>query len=200
MATELLSIVILFVPVAVLGFYLSLQSRNVKEWERKGVHVITALVLAIAVLKYSGWASFTLGFLVFLALTAYVFLERMKGISNSRQWGYILFGLGFILSHILFLNLEPIAVAYGILILGFSDAGAALAGKRWGNGELFGKSWVGSMTFFKITTIISLIMGVPLLSALVVSLILSVIELFAKKGTDNVLLPIVAGALYIFFV
>ena len=97
--------------------------------------------------------------------------------------------------------------AFGVLVMGLSDAAASLVGQRYGNRafRLLGawKTYAGSAAFFA-TTLALAVAGLALADglspmtipvALGISATLTLVEAALGGGTDNLVLPVVAAAL-----
>jgi dolichol kinase len=97
--------------------------------------------------------------------------------------------------------------AFGVLVMGLSDAAASIAGQRYGHRafRIVGawKTYAGSTTFF-LTTLaltapaLALTSGVSAASvpvALGVTATLTLVEAALGGGTDNLVLPVVAAGL-----
>ena len=147
--------------------------------------------------------------IVGIFFTILLFSTRRTNIFSSihsvqrRTFGEIFLPLGIIFSAILFLPENIMAFQFGILIMGISDAIASLIGERFGKHiiRIFGqkKTIEGSVAFL-ISSIIIAFFFVDGLDyrVLVISFILTVVELLLIAGLDNLILPI-AGAYLIHF-
>ena len=188
----LLLFLILFLLTA-----LSLVHTDVRidETVRKAVHIFFSLVLFVSTFFCNQIELLLLGLALFAGMSLYV-LDTPSG-ERSRVWGYILFPLGFITLVLLFSEHNSNALRFGILVLGISDALAALVGKRWGIQWLFGKSKIGSEVFFASTLFLSSFFFSSVFTMMCVSIILTFVELISKRGIDNLVLPITAGLLVV---
>ena len=116
------------------------------------------------------------------------------------------FPLGVLLAAALFPHEVP--YAFGVLVMGLSDAAASAAGHRWGRRayRLLGahKTYAGSAAFLAVTVVLatgrpgrppatSPLTSVP--AVLAIAAALTVVEGAAGGGVDNVLLPVAGAAL-----
>ena len=128
----------------------------------------------------------------------------MHGVERTT-WGEIWFPLGVLLAAAAFPH--PVPYAFGVLVMGLSDAAASAAGHRWGHRayRLLGahKTYAGSAAFFAVTVLLATAAllaagGLSMGSApfvLAMAAVLTVVEGAAAGGTDNVLLPVAAAGL-----
>lgn len=112
----------------------------------------------------------------------------------------------YLLALILIAALFPkAAVGAAVLILGFGDPAASLAGKRWGRRKLFrDKSWAGSTAFFIVSFVavavyFSLTAALPgwpaiLGVAALLALVGAVTELLSSRIDDNFSIPVICAA------
>jgi phytol kinase len=145
------------------------------------------------------------------AIRRVTWLQQRFGavLSNVRRCshGEMYFALGVTILFC-FARHSMLLYAIPLLILTFADAAAALIGKQFGRHRLvsFGstKSVEGSLAFFGVTTITTLILLIivaalsvthALLIALVLAMGLTLLEACAGRGLDNLLLPIGAYGL-----
>lgn len=88
---------------------------------------------------------------------------------------------------------SPLAVAYGLFVLGFADTSAALGGTLYPSRKLYRrKTLAGFISFFIVASLISFIfalMFVPVQTAIVLGLVLgillAVVEIFSHPFDDN---------------
>jgi len=81
----------------------------------------------------------------------------------------------------------------GVLVGGLADPAASLVGGRWGKGAANAKTAVGSAAFFTVATVVLVASGVPAPVALLAGATTSVVERFAGRIDDNLLVPVVAA-------
>ena len=106
----------------------------------------------------------------------------------------------FIFSTILTILLFPKSIAIvSILILILSDTAAALVGKWIGRVKIFGKTLEGSMAFLLISLLIVWIYpNLNRFSGSLAALGTTLIEVLPIKLSDNLTIPLVAGAIMFF--
>jgi glycerol-3-phosphate acyltransferase PlsY len=106
----------------------------------------------------------------------------------------------FIFSTILTILLFPKSIAIAsILILILSDTAAALVGKWIGRIKIFGKTLEGSTAFlFTSLLIIWVYPNLNRFSGSLAALGATLIEVLPIKGSDNLTIPLVAGAIMFF--
>lgn len=95
-------------------------------------------------------------------------------------------------------------------ILTFSDAAAAITGRKWplGKFSVWTDTWKtrsGSMAFFLVSSVVVFILLSPLsylystlqivLVTVVIALVTTIVEAFSPKGTDNITVPVSAAML-----
>jgi len=85
---------------------------------------------------------------------------------------------------------------FSLFTLILSDALAAIVGRTWGRYKLYlNKTWEGTTTFFLCTLIISIfILDLPIWSLIVISALISIIELLMKSSFDNLVIPLASGS------
>ncbi|CCV64629.1 hypothetical protein, similar to phosphatidate cytidylyltransferase cdsA (2.7.7.41), putative fragment [Alteracholeplasma palmae J233] len=99
----------------------------------------------------------------------------------------------------------PLVGGIGILVLGYGDGLAALLGKKFGKKQIINhKTWVGSITMFLVSFLVSTLLMVGyssisiqyiLLYAGLVGILATLIELLTPKGLDNLTLPLLISLL-----
>lgn len=153
-----------------------------------------------------------------LALLAFIIWKELIPSINDRNrksWGIVYFPLSMFLLLLIYPNDRQILV-FSFLVLGFSDALAAIAGTKYSKSYFTlisdKKSWIGSSVFFVVTVAIvyiaakgdffSTLGGVSLISytdfeilliALITGILLTPMEMLGAKGSDNILVPIFAS-------
>jgi len=185
------------------------------EGSRKTVHIGMALVaLAFPWLFQKHWQVWLLCGSAILALAASRYWSPVKarlgpvlGDVERPSLGEFYFpaaiGILFTLTHH-----RPIRYIIPVLLLGFSDAMAALVGKRYGLTPYVAKdgtkSWEGSLAFF---TVSYFAVHVPLLLftdtgrletlliATTLALVMTLFEAIAWNGLDNLLIPLMGYAI-----
>lgn len=175
------------------------------EVSRKFVHISSGLVAASLplVMSFVAIAVLALLFIPFMVVSRRVGLfPAVHGVERAT-WGEAYFPLGVLLAAAFFPR--PTPYAYGVLVMGLSDALASFAGRRFGKREYrlstATKTYVGSTVFFATTAVLTLgallaegrlsithVLAVPAVAGA-----LTLLEGLSAGGVDNVLLP-VAGA------
>ncbi len=138
--------------------------------------------------------------------------ERLKGLSELTEEGHhtglILYSFSFSLLALLYAPM-PYVIASGVLPMAYGDSAAALVGERIGKRKyrlVTEKSLEGSLAMFTASLLILFISGLyfsnlysfsvggKLLSFLVVSVVVTVVEAVSPRGLDNIGVPL-TGAL-----
>jgi len=197
------------------------------ELYRKAPHVLIGIVFlrALFILSYKEMILFS--FFVFLASIFNNYLNFFSAIKKIKRFslGIYLFPLSVMLMTLLFFN-QKIVFLFGLSILIFSDAIAAILGKSFGKKRFFDKktiigiknqkTYIGTLSFFIMTLIFFLFFKYidgelffklnslkqiifVLLNGVLISFLLSFLELFLFFGFDNLFLPIIASYLFLIF-
>lgn len=124
--------------------------------------------------------------------------------ANRKTFGDVYFPLGIIAAAVLLLPNNVIAFQYGVAIMGISDALAGFVGERWGRKtvSIFNtqKTILGAIVFYFSSLVITLILAPQLLPIVfILPFILTIVEFTLIFGLDNLILPIVAGLLFLNF-
>jgi dolichol kinase len=99
---------------------------------------------------------------------------------------------------------ERAPFAYGVLVMGLSDAAAGVVGQRYGHRafRILGawKTYAGSTVFFATTAVLTvaavvLVGGAPPATVVALAATLTLVEASLGGGTDNVVLPLTAAGL-----
>jgi dolichol kinase len=122
--------------------------------------------------------------------------------TSRKTYGDVYFPLGIIAAAVILLPDNVTAFQYGVAIMGISDALAGFVGERWGTKtiSILGnpKTLTGAIVFYISSLIITLIFAPQLvLIVLVLPLILTTVEFMLVYGLDNLILPVVAGLLFL---
>lgn len=185
------------------------------EYARKFVHILTAIFA-------SSWAFFMDNQMIILisllivgvviTVNKYKLFPSIHAIKRAT-YGEIWFPLGIGITALVFNN--PYVYALAVLHMGVADGMAAVVGvglgKKAGVFKIMGykKSIAGSTTFFLISLGLYIsywlyFTAVPLFQdnytqivfvSISSAIIATMVELVSPKGSDNVLVPIVAGSL-----
>lgn len=124
--------------------------------------------------------------------------------TNRKTFGDVYFPLGIIAAAVVLLPDNVSAFQYGVAVMGFSDALAGLIGERWGRKSISifnnSKTLTGAIVFYISSLVITFIFAPQLLLIIfVLPLILTAVEFYLVYGLDNLVLPIVAGLLFLNF-
>lgn len=191
--------------------------RNRLGWEeariellRKSIHLLIALVPSLAA-WFGRWPTMALLGLGTLVYTLCEILRRAgievplisritslaarKRDTGKFVRGPITLGLGAMLSLAIF---PPGAASIAIYTLAFGDGLSSLVGKFFGRVKLpltGGKSLEGSLTCFTAAFLSALLVGGKPLPALAVAAVATLTEAIPLKDFDNIVLPLVTGAL-----
>jgi phytol kinase len=198
-----------------LGLFISVDWLKKKfavkgEYSRKIVHIFSGIVilfLSFFILSRNEIIILTIVFAVLL------YISKTKNFFHSiheverKTYGEITFPLGVLLVALYALPNSLLLYFYGVSIMSFADGFGGLIGYRWGKQKIhskLNKSWLGSITFFSVCLLITIIVllmynnyniDMILLIAIIISLLLSFIEFLLVQGFDNLLLPISAAIL-----
>jgi phytol kinase len=174
------------------------------ELARKSAHVSSALVAATLpwFMSFPAVAVLALLFVPFMFLSRRLDLFPAVHAVERSTLGEMWFPLGVAVVALAVPEHGP--YAYGILVMGLSDAIAGLVGQRYGHRafRILGawKTYAGSTAFFATTvalTVAALALMGAVSPAAVVALAatLTVVEASLGGGTDNLVLPVTAAAL-----
>ncbi|HEY8436270.1 MAG TPA: SEC59/DGK1/VTE5 family protein [Haloplasmataceae bacterium] len=133
-------------------------------------------------------------------------LEAMER-KPSQNHGLVLYPLAmaFLVLFSFGIIHEPFIGAIGIFILGYGDGFAAIVGTKWGHRKIFrNKTLEGSIAMFIISFLVTFLIltlfkqPFAMISALSISIIATLIEIFSPAGHDNLLLPLMTSLFYYF--
>ena len=124
--------------------------------------------------------------------------------TNRKTYGDVYFPLGIIAAAVILLPNNVTAFQYGVAIMGISDALAGFVGERWGRKTLMifnnPKTLTGAVVFYLTSLVITFIFVPQLLPVIfIVPLVLTAVEFSLIYGLDNLVLPVVAGSLFLNF-
>jgi phytol kinase len=174
------------------------------ELARKSAHVSSALVAATLpwFMSFTAVAVLALLFVPFMVLSRRLHLFPAVHAVERTTLGEMWFPLGVALVALAVPEHGP--YAYGVLVMGLSDAAASLVGQRYGHRAFHiaraWKTYAGSAAFFLVTlalTVAALTLGGGPSPVRVVALAatLTVVEATLGGGTDNLVLPVTAAGL-----
>lgn len=172
------------------------------DFTRKIAHVVAGIITFFTPYYLTRWEIVSIGVIFSIVL---IFTKAFKLIPSihsvqRKTLGEIYFPLGIALSAFLFLPNQMIAFQFGILVLGISDAVAALVGIPLGKHvyKILGnkKSLEGSVAFLIATCLIlAIFAGSFNLTFLGIGILLTLVEFLLVFGLDNLILPVLSAYL-----
>jgi phytol kinase len=168
---------------------------------RKITHVSLALALVYIAPRVSSYGMVRIGvvlFGVFFAARVLHHFEFLRSVARTT-FGEFFFAAAVIVAGLVFLPVQVRAFQSGFLVLAIADTAAALIGKRFGahrytfRGDSL--SYEGSGTFFLVSCGIFIYAGLPIGTALISALLVTILEASAPLGSDNLFLPLATGLL-----
>ncbi|NQU68775.1 MAG: dolichol kinase [Candidatus Marinimicrobia bacterium] len=176
---------------------------------RKALHML----LSIAVFSLVIWEPKPL-IILFLVLTAIylsIDISRLKfqpvGVIYKKIFGILVrneessrltgASFAFVGASITLLLFDTVTAISAILIIGLSDAMAAIVGRKYGHTRIGRKSLEGSFAFFLVTLLILYgYTGMDISKGLIISFACTILELLLPEWlNDNFMIPIAAGLL-----
>jgi dolichol kinase len=198
------------------------QKRILKgEFARKFVHIITATFAAFwpLFLSFPQIAILSVLFVVVLVIVKKLNLFTSLKSARRATYGEIWYAVGIGASALIFQDAAVYAIA--VLHMALADGFAAVVGvaakKKTTIFKFNGhtKTIIGSTTFFVISYALNLVywfalegsvlnsggMSVmtPIIFSIVSSTLLTLVEIISPKGSDNVIVPLLAGSLLVIF-
>lgn len=175
------------------------------EYTRKLVHIFAG-ILALQFPKYFGIEQ-----VIILCASFFIILRwsknnnQLNGVNaiQRKSYGSELFPVAVLICFMVYkLCDESLYFYLPIAILTFADSMAALAGQKidgnkWTIGDK-NKSLAGSLVFLIVSILVIVIIGkiwvlaIEPFSILGLALIIMIVELFSKKGSDNLTIPLFA--------
>lgn len=182
-----------------------------KEFSRKFIHIMVGNWVFIAFYYFDNWLSISIVPAIFVFLNymskKYHIVTAMER-ENDESWGTVWYALTLLILCAAGKFLGESSIAYvGILTMTYADGFAAIVGEKFSNSNnyLYEKKTVyGSMTIFVVTFIIVTIIDnyyyfeVDLVKSISIAVLATLLELFSKKGSDNLILPIGVSIYYLF--
>lgn len=217
MNTNVLGLIVSYVFIfAMVGLSTILQNKKLLSVEgaRKLIHIGVSNWWIIAMLTFDNVVFAIIPPITFIILNyANYRLKLVKAMDNEKRsdLGTVYFPISLLILAILSwgvapFNIEPLGYfgAFGILVMGYGDGFAAVIGEKFGKTKLlFNKSFEGSSamfvaSFIVVATLLLVHGGHPLwwLTAFVVALIATVVELVSPLSLDNLTVPLVASFTY----
>jgi phytol kinase len=171
------------------------------ELSRKFVHVTVGSFVAFwpYFLAWREIQLLSIAFLIAIALSKYLHIFQAIHSVQRPTWGEVLFAMA--VGGITLITHNKAIYATALLQMSLADGMAAVIGTRYGNRQKYSilgytKSVLGTLTFFVISTLIltsfSHYAHVYLAPGRIVGMaaLASVIENFAIRGLDNLLVPV----------
>ncbi len=122
-----------------------------------------------------------------------IFSSITRGFESKQFTGASYVFIGAFLSLILF---DTRDAAIALLIMSNADAMAAIVGVGFGKTQLYCKTLEGTFAFFLTSLLILFLFKIPIVIAMLISLITSIVELIGiPKINDNISIPLTVGIL-----
>ncbi|MDX9848036.1 MAG: hypothetical protein RBT74_13720 [Tenuifilaceae bacterium] len=204
--------IILFLIASALFITIEVLQRKVFKkilWSRKATHISLGLFVLILPNYLSKWEIV----LMALVFTLTLLISRVRHILSlhnikRHSWGEVFYPISVGILALVCLPDYINAFYAGILCLALSDASAAMVGGVMPIKQIrFGKhtKTVGGVAgFFVVTVCILSIIYLPLggdfFTLIIIALILSLSELITFYGSDNLVVPIVAAILLMWWI
>ena len=184
------------------------------ELKRKLIHLLIALVPAMAAADYSNTSLFLMGGILFYAtaeslrflgfslpiISSVTASVSRKSKKDEFALGPVTLGLGALLSLLLF---PPQTAAAAIYALAFGDSASLLVGRFFGHirpSFLQGKSLEGIFSCFAASALAGYMVFHDLKPALAVGAASLIVDVFPVGDFDNLLMPLASGlAAMLFF-
>ena len=173
------------------------------EITRKIVHMGSGFLIAFLPYILSFQEIIWLGVLTSVLVFVFYKIKYLKSVFSieRKSYGARIFIPTFLGLYLFFWN-NPLIFTISILIESFSDSFAFLVGKYFGKKKIWKtkKTYIGSFVFF-ITTFFILayfLKGFTLFELLFMSIILTLVEIFSKKGLDNFFIPFISSFMIYF--
>lgn len=166
------------------------------EFTRKFAHVLTGFGAILTSFVLGKWSFILITFFFFLVFFGTYKKKVFQAINLDKQktYGEIFYPLGLISLAILLYSQRTLFII-GILLLAIPDAVSWLIGYRF---KKKGKSLLGSLGYFLTTAVILLTFSFRFDQVILLSLILTFTEFLMPLGFDNLVVPLVYGAIVSF--
>jgi len=182
-------------------------------YKREMIRKIVHIALSLTVFSLLIWNPQTIKILFLILTVIYILIDYLRlkiaplGLLYKRLFGLMVrneeasrlsgASYAFIGASVTILLFDPITAISAILILGMSDAMAAIIGRRFGATRMGQKSLEGSFTFFLVTfLILYFYTGLIVPFSIGISFICTILELIMpRRLNDNLVIPITAGLL-----
>ncbi|MGD8114691.1 MAG: diacylglycerol/polyprenol kinase family protein [Sphaerochaetaceae bacterium] len=198
--------------VVAIGFLMAYSKKFSPEVVRKFIHIAVSNWWILLLIFFDSLQTAVVGPVVFIFINAAAVYSKFADKLGVRDWkrnlGLVYFPVSLLIIVILtYTEMIPFwAGTIGVFAMGYGDGLAALIGYSCGKRKIMhDKSLVGSAVMFIVTAVLILIVGFVyglagssffsfLLFTIVISVFLTLIELFTPWGLDNITVPI-GGAL-----
>jgi len=182
-------------------------------YKREMIRKIVHIALSLTVFSLLIWNPQTIKILFLILTVIYILIDYLRlkiaplGLLYKRLFGLMVrneeasrlsgASYAFIGASVTILLFDTITAISAILILGMSDAMAAIIGRRFGATRMGQKSLEGSFTFFLVTfLILYFYTGLIVPFSIGISFICTILELIMpRRLNDNLVIPITAGLL-----
>jgi dolichol kinase len=195
-SVAIVSIVVGLVACEVLAYVTKIP----KSVLRKFTHIAMSLIVIFIglLINYSIFVPLGIIFGIGMLLLRFVFPLRSLSDRANNSYGEVLFPIGVGLAAFIVNDVHQFVIC--ILILGFADTAAYIAGRHLKSRMIvFDKTVAGSTAFF-ITCLVILLFMTPLsLVAISIASALTICEIISPWGGDNFTLPVVSALLLVFF-
>ena len=192
----------------------NLFTKASKEASRKFIHIMLSNWWIIAMIFFNNvwFASILPAIFIIINYLSYKFdlikeMERDDNNSGEKTLGTVYYAISLLILSIATFGIinKPLIGLIGVLIMGYGDGFAAIAGQSIKSKEfkIFGstKSIAGSATMFIISLIIIsgafayLGINLWLIKSILIAFIVTVFEAISPKGTDNLTIPLLTSLL-----
>lgn len=192
----------------------NLFTKASKEASRKFIHIMLSNWWIIAMIFFNNvwFASILPAIFIIINYLSYKYdlikeMERDESSSTEKTLGTVYYAISLLILSITTFGIinKPLVGLIGVLIMGYGDGFAAIAGQSIKSKEfkILGstKSIAGSATMFIISLIIVsgafAYLGIHLwlIKSILISFIVTVFEAVSPKGTDNLTIPLLSSLL-----
>ena len=186
--------------------FLKNTGKSKQELIRKIPHILIGIILSFSPYFMTQKEIIISAILIVLGIWAGKYSPFFKNIFSIKRitYGMWLVPLTYGLMAWFWLPQEIDTFIFGLLVLTFSDSIASLVGTKWGKPsgifKIFGKSFLGSLSFF-ITTffLFYFFLGKEkIYPSIISSIFLTFMELVLIFGLDNFFIPILSSTIFHF--
>ncbi len=189
--------------------YLSHLQYVTDEMARKAIHVLVVHWYLLALFWFdnafvAAFVPFTFIILNYMSFKFKLVKAMERHPENSGDIGTVYYALSLtiITFFAFYFNLQMFGL-FALFVMGYADGLAALIGKHWPSTILYGqKTLSGSISFLLITLFVGFLTVYDIigLHILWLAVLATGIELFSKKGLDNLTVPLTLFLLLVVFV